>query len=81
MRNKIHLAFLNISKKMRFAEKQESVCVIQALVCPLNLILILCLFQNGPFPFQSKSYPIESGIIGKQYCRNCGERCELNVLK
>ena len=34
MRNKIHLAFLNISKKMLFAEKQESVCVIQALVCP-----------------------------------------------
>ena len=47
----------------------------------LNLILILCLFQNGPFPFQSKSYPIESGIIGKQYCRNCGERCELKFFK
>ncbi|CCZ15517.1 unknown [Prevotella sp. CAG:487] len=43
---------------------------------PLNLILILCLFQNGPFPFQSKSYPIEFGKSGKQYCRSCGEKGE-----
>lgn len=48
---------------------------------PLNLILILCFFQHGLFTFQLKSYQIESGIIGKQYCRNCGERCELKFFK
>lgn len=40
---------------------------------PLNLILILCLFQNGPFPFQSKSYPIESGIIGNNIAATVGK--------
>ena len=48
---------------------------------PLNLILIQCLFQRGLITFQLKSYRIESGIIGKQYCRSCRERCELKVLK
>lgn len=42
----------------------------------LKLILIQCFFQNGLFPFQSKSYPIESGKSGKQYYRSCGEKGE-----